>query len=146
MGVKSGGKILHHVDKLSQDDLVTILRHQATEIRPGDAVPTIAYDANWLARKLTSKKSSAAANICELVKSFRYKGVNSIIVVDGPTRHHSKKATIGRDTVYEQTKLDTLILRRTLLQLVEQTRLPELPQEKLVGIKDEIEKIEKQVT
>ena len=119
MGVKSGGKILHHVDNLSQDDLVTILRHRATTIRLRDAVPTIAYDANWLARKLASKKSSPAANILELVKSFRYKGVNSIIVVDGPTRHHSKKATIERDTVYEQTILDTLILRRTLLELVE---------------------------
>ena len=80
------------------------------------------------------------------MKSFRYKGVHSIIVVDGPTRHHSKKATIERDTVYEQKKLDTLILRRTLLQLVEQSRKPELPQEELVTIKGEIEKIEKTVT
>ena len=100
MGVTNGRKILHHVDDLSQDDLVTILRDRATKNRQRDAAPTIAYDANWLARKLTSKKVSPAANIFELVKSFGYKGVNSIIVVDGPTRHHSKKSTIERNKLH----------------------------------------------
>ena len=122
MGVKSGGKLLYHVDNWSQDDLVTILRDRATKNRPGDAAPTIALDANWLARKLTSKKLSPDANIFELVKSFGYKGVNSIIVVDGPTRHHSKKSTIERNTSYEQKKLDTILLRRALLQQVEKSQ------------------------
>ena len=145
MGVTNGRKILHHVDDLSQDDLVTILRDRATKNRPGDAAPTIAFDANWLARKLTSTKLSPAGNIFELVKSFGYKGVNSIIVVDGPTRHHSKKSTIERNTSYEQKKLDTILLRRALLQQVEKSRLPELSQKDLVHTKAKIKIIEQAV-
>ena len=71
--------------------------------------------------------------------------MNSIIVVDGPTRHHLKKATIERDTSYEQKKLDTIILRRALLQLVEKSRLPELSQEDLVLTKGNIKIMEQEV-
>ena len=145
MGVKNGGKILYHLDNLTQDELVTVLWDRASKNRTDYTLSTIAYDVNWLAWKLISKKASTASNIFHLVKSFGCKGVNSIIVADGPTWHYSKKASIKRDSIHEQSKLDILILHRTLLKLVEQTRSSELRQEELVLIKCDIEKIEKKL-
>ena len=56
MDVKNGGKILYHVNNLTQDELVTVLQDQVAKNRIGYTLPIIFYDVNWLAQKLMSKK------------------------------------------------------------------------------------------
>ena len=121
MGVKNGSKMLHSVADLSFDEVATILRHRANK-QTAERPPAIAHDSNWLARKLGSSKAGPVPNIMELVKAFSSKGVDNYVVVDGPCRHHSKKETIKRDAKIERAKIDVIVLRKKLLDLVEKSR------------------------
>ena len=91
--------MLHSASDLSIDEVTMILRHRAN--KPAAERPAIAYDANWLARKLGTAKAGPVPNIMALVKAFLSKEVDNYIIVDGPTRHHSKKETIKRDAAVE---------------------------------------------
>ena len=52
--------------------------------------PIVHFDASWLGRKFVGR--DVYSRIGDLVYIFAKNGVSVVVVLDSPTRHHSKKA------------------------------------------------------
>jgi hypothetical protein len=140
--IGSQPQMLHTVGSVSIDDLVTILRHRASERGGTSTVPTTILDANWLARKCSQRKKGGSKAKRILARQYNVK-----IIADGDDKHHhSKKATIDRVAKREQAKLDALVaIRRKLLDFVEQTRSQGATRDELTKLKKTILTLEKKV-
>jgi len=84
--------------------------------------------------------------IGDLVYIFAMNGSSVVVVLDGPTRHHSKKAWAARVMDAEQARFDSLLLRKVLLQKIESIRdNTDLTPAEVESTKDEIICIEKEI-
>ncbi len=91
-------------------------------------------------------KDGPMPGIKTLATHFLSHGVKLTIVDDGPSRHHSKKATILRDGICKQARiLDCILLHAELLKLVQQSRNPHITQADSIKIATEIKSLEKRV-
>jgi hypothetical protein len=146
MGVQTGKDLLNsNASALTLDELVTVLRHRA-DFR-GAHHPTIMFDCNWLARKLgKGGNRDPIPFITMLAEAFVTRNVNIHLVCDGPTRHHSKKATFDRLRGSEQARVDTIFHRKHLMELVERSRRLDLSQEEVTETAKCIVDIQKTIT
>jgi len=84
--------------------------------------------------------------IGDLVYIFAMNGSSVVVVLDGPTRHHSKKARAAHVMDAEQARFHSLLLRKVLLQKIESIRYnTDLTPAEVESTKDEIICIEKEI-
>jgi hypothetical protein len=109
MGVNNGSKMVNKATVASLAELSAILRHRC-QLRNA-MIPTLDVDAQWLWRKFCTLKDGPIPGIKTFATHFLSHGVKLTIVDDGPSRHHSKKATILRDDICEQARIDSILLQ-----------------------------------
>jgi hypothetical protein len=68
-------------------------------------MPEIDVDANQVAFKWIKNTVSAAATLFKLCKLFSKLGANINVIVDPPTRHHTKRETTRRKGNAERARL-----------------------------------------
>ena len=84
--------------------------------------------------------------IGDLVYIFAMNGSSVVVVLDGPTRHHSKKARAAHVMDAEQARFHSLLLRKVLLQKIESIcYTTDLTPAEVESTKDEIICIEKEI-
>ena len=120
MGIRTGSSCLYSVEGVSLDDLLTILRQRRNDRAKR---PVICLDCNWLAMKYAKRSGGPIHTILNIAKMFIEKGVDVCAVVDGPLRHHSKKASVQRRAAREQARFDSLLLRMRIMQNVSKSRM-----------------------
>ena len=92
--------------------IATILRHRSHKREPG-SIPTVYFDVSLLARKLPTNSDNCVEHIINLAKQFSEADIQTILVMDNREyRHHSKKATIMRNTQAEKSRIDSFMLRK----------------------------------
>ena len=89
MGISGGHQIFHHANVGCFSNLLVTLKHRAAS---NDRIghPIVYFDASWLGRKFAGR--DVYSRIGDLVYIFAKNGVSVVVVLDGPVRHHSKKA------------------------------------------------------
>jgi len=118
--------------------LASILAHQN-----GRQKPVLAIDTNWVAM-LHSYGSNADPVVAtvEVIRAFSSLGFQVICVLDPPTRHHTKQASIQRAGIRSKLKVDLLLAREKLLSLATDTPTNH---DSIKVTESEIKKLEKRV-
>ena len=100
MGVQDASSCLYSVDKVSPDELATVVRRRAAANilanQQEKRNPVVCLDVNWLACKYSGRSGGPYPVVMKLAKVFIERRIDVLAVVDGPIRHHSKKASIQR--------------------------------------------------
>ena len=100
MGIKCGHAATYSLKGLSLNQIYTIAKqrsiaYHAESVAPPS--PTIDIDASWLVRSKTSiSPSNKIGHLMRVSICFVKAGFNVVIVCDGDSRHHSKRATTIR--------------------------------------------------
>ena len=141
MGIQKGIDLLYSTEKLSANkvwSLASILAHQN-----GRQKPVLAIDTNWVAM-LHSYGSNADPVVAtvEVIRAFSSLGFQVICVLDPPTRHHTKQASIQRAGIRSKLKVDLLLAREKLLSLATDTPTNH---DSIKVTESEIKKLEKRV-
>jgi hypothetical protein len=157
MGVKHAHKLTYSINglTLSRVELVAHARYQ--EVKNDNKIkvqrmqqPTIDVDISWLYRsKSNILEENRLAYVINLCLVFARVGFVVVLVCDGGSRHHSKRATIERHSKAYQNTIASYVARAKLMQLCRQRLQSDsmeekaalLEQEKLTSIK--IKKFEK---
>jgi len=140
MGIDRGGSLFHHANVGEFSQLIITLKHRAA-LNNRTGPPIVYFDASWFARKFAGH--SMYDRISDLVYIFAMNGSSVVVVLDGPTRHHSKKARAARvmDALF-----DSLLLQKVMLQKIESMRNnTDLTPAEVESTKDEIICIEKEI-
>ena len=109
MGIDCDGSLFHHANVGKFSELIITLKHRAA-LNNRTGPPIVYFDASWLARKFAGH--SMYDRISDLVYIFAMNGSSVVVVLDGPTRHHSKKARAARVMDAEQARFDSLLLQK----------------------------------
>jgi hypothetical protein len=119
MGLGSGASCIYTSKLLTQDELLKILKDRRDR-NVGDSnndnirMPEIDVDANQVAFKWIQNSVSAAATLFQLCKLLSKLGANINVIVDPPTRHHTKRVTTERKGNAERARLDCIDLQAKL--------------------------------
>ena len=132
MGFTDASKMFYTIKNVSFNDLCTILRNRASERCESDeekvvkSGPTIYFDTSWLYRKVSAADSiKTASNVVGIATQFSKQNINVVLANDNKSsRHHSKKASIVRDQRSEQSRIDTIYLKKQLLSMASSIRNP----------------------
>jgi len=116
MGLGSGSKCIYKSTSLTQDHLLKILkdrrdRNVGASNNGNIRRPEIDVDANQVAFKWIKTSVSAAATLFQLCKLLSKLGANINVIVDPPTRHHTKRETTRRKGNAERARLKCISLQ-----------------------------------
>ena len=81
MTLVSGSKMMYIFQKLSFENLCTILRYRAS-LRGKGSVPTVYFDVSWLGRKLSTASSTSVPYIFDIAVQFVDAGINLVLALD----------------------------------------------------------------
>jgi hypothetical protein len=110
LGLGSGSKCIYQSKSLTPDQLLKIVkdrrdRNVGASNNGNIRMPEIDVDANQVAFKWIKNTVSAAATLFKLCKLFSKLGANINVIVDPPTRHHTKRETTRRKGNAERARL-----------------------------------------
>jgi hypothetical protein len=129
MGLGSGSKCIYKSKSLTQDQVLKILndrrdRNAGTSNNSNTRMPEIDVDANQVAFKWIKSSISAAATLFNLCKLLSKLGANINVIVDPPTRHHTKRETTRRKGNAERARLKCIDLQAKLARAMQSEQRP----------------------
>ena len=148
MTFTNGSKLFYSINNVSFDDLCTILRHRHSEStarnKTTSDTPYVYFDINWLSRKLSSPSDDGSNAIISLSNLFTSHGISVALTHDNRNhRHHSKKATLVRDQLAEQSRIDVIFLKKKLSTLVHLQRSNDETNQSIDELKQQQKTIER---
>jgi hypothetical protein len=127
MGIKYAHKLTHSIEELSFGNIETIIRSRylrnlknvGTNSRLQQ--PTIDVDVSWLYRsKRNIKEERRISSMMDFLLEFTRIGISVVLVCDGDTRHHSKKASIERRAKLYSNTIEGYITRNKLMSVTKE--------------------------
>ena len=123
MGIQSQQNILFKSIDMSFDSIIHVVRchFEISKSRgevTGRSRPMVVIDVNLLGYTFVLKSCGAVGGIKILASSFAQKHIDVKIVCDGPSRHHSKRATIDREAKKAIAKIKATDKRIALSSLL----------------------------
>ena len=142
MTLTSGSQMFYSICNVSFDNVCNIIKQQSSQRR--SARPTVYFDVSILAHKLSTPSTNVISSISSLSKQFVDSNMFVVLVCDNRTyRHHSKKATLVRNTKAEQARIDSIYLRSIIMNKYNDLNSTLNNTEESNNIKNEIKLIEK---
>lgn len=134
MGIVGAHELSHSVKCLTVQDIYNIssfIRQQRSDL----SQPTIDLDASLIFRGSKLSVDNRMRQMMEICCQFASVGFKVVVVCDGPVRHHTKRASIQRQSEKFSNKVESYLLRVQLMgimalkkatnDMVERTKLEE---------------------
>ena len=110
MGFLNQNNILHKSIEVGFDSVVHLIKARFKQNKlqnevEGRIKPAVVVDASLIGFLFLSKSCGPVGGLRILCKSFIKNYIDVHLVVDGPNRHHSKRATIKRQGIRTQARI-----------------------------------------
>jgi hypothetical protein len=145
MGLSCGHATNYTIDDLSFDNIITILQHRKMRRLQDPGGPVVDVDASWVVRRCTNMSyDMRVSSMMRPCLKFINSGCRVNIVLDGVTRHHTKRSTIKRMIDCHCGKVDFHINKCELSELIEEKKTL-ISQEEKIDMDKKIETKKKQM-
>lgn len=118
MGIVGAHELSHSLKGLSIEDIYNFCSYNRQQ-REDASQPTIDLDASLIYRGSKLSVDNRMRQLMDICCQFASVGFIVVVVCDGPVRHHTKRASVQRQSVNFGNKVQSYLLRVQLMSTVE---------------------------
>lgn len=124
MGFNGAHELSHSVKGLSLAEVFTICSYIRQQKQLHVQQPTIDLDASLIYRSSKLSVDNRMRQIIDICCQLAAVGFVVVVICDGVSRHHTKRATIQREALQSSNKVKSYLLRVQLMAVLDKKNVP----------------------